>query len=164
MHKRALPRSRKTPDQSSIPHFKGRFRLRLVGSREAGLILLCLASLIGFNLVFAIRNSSCSWLLPGSLPFTVLLGTAVYYFSDLLWRLQVRLSTAVGRINATFMSFFIILLTMVILYFFLLILPMGFLLASFTDGSLVLDYRRWILDLAAVQSLALWACSVARQS
>jgi hypothetical protein len=132
-------------------------------SKQLGLVFLCLASVLGFNLVFAIRNSGLFWLVPGSLPFTALLGAGLYFFSDLLWRLQVRVADAVGRIHAAFLSFFLILLTVIILHFLLLALPMGFLLKTFAVGSLALDYRRWSLDLAAIQSLVFWTWAIYRR-
>lgn len=163
MHRRALPRSRKTPTQSGTPSFVGPFSLRLIKSRQLGLVLLCLASVLVFNLVFAIWNSRIFWLVPVSLPFTALLGATLYFFSDYLWRLQVRVVAVAGRIQAAFLLFFLVLLTILILYFLLLAWPMGFLLKTFDEGSLVLEYRRWSLDLAAVQSMIIWAWSVCRR-
>jgi len=164
MHRRALPRSRKNPDQSDISSYGERFcRLNLKGSKQLGLVTLCLASVLGFNLVFAIWNPGLFWLVPGSLPFTAILGAVLYFFSDLLCRLQARMAGGIGRVQAAFLSFFLILLAVVIVYYLFLALPMGFLLKTFADGSLALDYRRWSLDLAALQSLVFWAWAVCRR-
>jgi hypothetical protein len=163
MHRRVLPKSRKSPNQAEIAHWGEKLQRSLRDSKQMGLVLLCLASIIGLNLVFSIGNPGLFWLLPASLPFTALLGAGLYSLSDLLWRLQVRTADTTGRIYAAFLLFFLFLLILVILYFILLVWPVGFLLKNFADGSLALDYQRWGLDLAVVQSLVFWIWSVSRK-
>ncbi len=164
MHRRALQRSRKTPGESEIRRYGEQFRQSLMGSKQLGLVLLCLASVLGFNLVFSIRNSGLFWLVPGSLPFTAFLGAGLYFIPDSLWRLQIRIEAALGRIHAAFLMFFLFFLAVVSLHFLLLAVPMGFLLKTFDSANLALDYRRWSLDLAAVQALVFWVWAVCRRA
>jgi cellulose synthase/poly-beta-1,6-N-acetylglucosamine synthase-like glycosyltransferase len=163
MHRRVLPKSRKSPNQAEIERWGEKLQRSLRDSKQMVLVLLCLASILGLNLIFSIWNPGLFWLLPASLPFTAILGAGLYSLSDLLWRLQVRMTDTIGRIYAVFLLFFLFLLTMVILYFLLLVWPVGFLLKNFADGSLALDYQRWSLDLAVVQSLVFWTWSVSRK-
>jgi cellulose synthase/poly-beta-1,6-N-acetylglucosamine synthase-like glycosyltransferase len=163
MHRRVLPKSRKSPNQAEIARWGEKLQRSLRDSKQTGLVLLCLASILGLNLVFSIWNPGLFWLLPASLPFTALLSAGLYAFSGLLWRLQVRMTDTIGRIYAAFLLFFLFLLTVVILYFLLLVWPVGFLLKNFADGSLALDYQRWSLDLAVVQSLVFWTWAVSRK-
>jgi len=98
------------------------------------------------------------------MPFTVLLGGALYLFYDLLRSLQLRVTAAIGHIQAAFLMFFLFFLTLVALYFLLLAWPVGYLLETFADKEMAMDYRRWSLDLAAVQALISWAWAAFRRS
>ena len=163
MHRRALPRNRKSPGTfANHPHGEA-FRQSLLRSEQLPLVLLGLILVLGFNLFFALRNTGLFWLVPGSLPFTVLLGVGLSFTSSSLSRLQVRMAGAIGRVNAAFLLFFLFILSMVILYFLLLVMPMGYFLKTFANGSLATDYQRLVLDLAALQSLLFWGWAVSRR-
>ncbi|NTV14590.1 MAG: hypothetical protein HGA96_11785 [Desulfobulbaceae bacterium] len=162
MHKRALKEERQwrlsalgSPRNAAQP-FK-------FGEGLGGMILLYLAIVAGVSLLFVLINHSASWLVPAALPSAFILGALLYYMlglADRLWDWSVSRS---GHLHAAFLLFFLFLPCFVVLFYLVLAYPLGLALSMYAPPGLADDYRRWILDVAAISALGAWGRFVFRK-
>ncbi len=164
MHKRALPRSRKSLGGGVAGNYLGQLPLKRRSGPSLFWMFSGVLAILALNLVFVFRHHGMYWLLPVGVPSLVLLGGVILFYSRLLMHLQRTLAVAAGRLNTAFLLFFLCLVGFVILYFTLLAWPMGKIIVAWAQDSQAVEYRRWSLDLAALHSLLFWVWVTFRTS
>lgn len=121
-----------------------------------GRILLYVAIVTGVSVVFVVINHAALWLVPAALPSALILGVFLHFVlgsGERIWDWSVARS---GRVHAIFLLFFLYLPVFVALYYVILAYPLGLALSRYASPVLADDYRRWILDIAAVVSMGSW--------
>lgn len=162
MHKRALKEERHWR-LSGLRGLREEVGPLGFGEGLGGMILLCLAIVVGVSVVFVVINHAALWLVPATLPSALLLGTALHFMgaiADRLWDWSVNRS---GLWHAAFLLFFLYLPGFVGLFFLLLAYPLGLALTVYAHPELADGYRRWIMDVAALSALAAWGRLVFRK-
>lgn len=127
------------------------------------MVLLSLALVAGVSVAFVVIKHAALWLVPVALLPTLILGVALHFGLGLVDRLWGWLVSRAGRLHASFLLFFVYLPTFVALYFVILAYPMGLLLSRYASPELAADYRRWILDVAAVAAMIAWGRLIRRK-
>lgn len=136
--------------------------LRL-GEGLAGMILLSLVLAGAVSVAFVVIKHAALWLVPVALLPTLILGVVLHFWLGFVDRLWGRLVNRAGRLHASFILFFVCLPTFVALYFIILAYPMGLVLSRYVTPELATDYRRWILDVAAVAAMIAWGRLICRK-
>ena len=163
MHKRALKGERQWR-LSGLGALREEVGPLGLGEGLGGMVLLCLAVISGVNVVFVAINHATFWLVPAALPSALLLGLLLHFLlalADRLWDWSVNRS---GLLNAAFLLFFLCLPSFVVLFYLVLAYPLGLALTIYAPPEMAVDYRRWILDVAAVSALGAWGRLVFRKS
>lgn len=136
--------------------------LRL-GEGVTGMILLSLALVAAVSVAFVVINHAALWLVPLAMLPTLIMGVALHFglaYVDRMWEWVV---SKAGKLQAAFLLFFVYLPTFVALYFLFLAYPMGLALSQYASPELAADYRRWILDSAAVAAMIAWGRLIRRK-
>lgn len=161
MHRRALK------EDSS---WGGGFRLlredanpRRLGEGLAGMVLLCLALVVGVSVAFVVIKHAALWLVPAVLLPTLVLGVVLHFALGQVDRLWGWLVGRAGRLQAAFLLFFVYLPIFVALFFLVLAYPLGLALEHYASPEMAGDYRRWILDVAAVMAMIAWGAMIRRK-
>ena len=134
-----------------------------LGEGLAGMVLLCLALVAGVSIAFVVIKHAAIWLVPATLAPTLLLGTVLHFGLGYLAGLWVWLVARIGRLQAAFLLFFIYLPFFVALFYALLAYPIGVALARYASPELAADFRRWVLDVAAVVAIITWVRLIPRK-
>lgn len=162
MHKRALKEERQWR-LSGLGALREDVGPLGFGEGLGGMVLLYLAIIAGVSVVFVVINHAAFWLVPAALPSALLLGLLLHFMlalADRLWDWSVSRS---GILHAAFLLFFLYLPSFVVLFYLILAYPLGLALSIYAPPELAVDYRRWILDVAAVSALGAWVRLVMRK-
>jgi hypothetical protein len=119
-----------------------------------GVICVFLVSVL--SLIFFFRSDVKFWLVVSAAPLSFVPGVLLFVFERYLQKLQNRLETSAGRVQAGFLILFAFLLGYIIISTLSFIYPMGFLIDLFANQMIRDQYGSWIINLAIVASLASW--------
>jgi len=134
------------------------------GEGLGGMILLYLAIIAGVSVVFVVINHVPFWLVPAALPSALLLGLLLHFMLGLADRFWDRSVSRSGHLHTAFLLFFLYLPAFVGLFYLVLAFPLGLALSRYAaPPELAVDYRRWIMDVAAVSALGAWGRLVFRK-
>ena len=127
------------------------------------MIMSSVALVTGVSLVFVMSNHAALWLVPVAMLLALVLGVLLYLLlgcGDRLWNWSVGRS---GRLHAAFLLFFMYIPIFVGLCLVILAYPLGLVISSYASPGLAADYRRWVLDVAAVSAMIAWGRLIFRK-
>lgn len=163
MHKRALKEERQWRLSGLVALRRDDLIPPGFGEGLGGMVLLCLAIIVGVSVMFVVIKHAAFWLIPAALPSALLLGFLLHFLLGIADRYWDRLVSRSGNLHTAFLLFFLYLPVFVVLFYFILAYPLGMVLTSHALPELADDYRRWILDMAAVSALVAWGRLVFRK-
>ncbi len=155
MHKRALKEDRRWR-LSGFRALREEVGPLGVGEGLGGMVLLYLAIIAGVSVVFVVINQAAFWLVPAALPSALVLGLLLHFMRALVARLWDWSLRRYGHLHAAFLFFFLYLPGFVLLFYLVLAYPLGLAISIYAPPELAADYRRWVLDVAAVSALGAW--------
>ena len=157
MHPRAIKKDKSSrkrkPDSRRRLQFPG-FRLRS-GPSVAVFSSVLVVGIMSF--VFGKFYEIKFWISLCSLPVAVLPGISVYYFDRFMIDRYRKFTERHGRLQASFMSFFLCLLGGIFLFSISLALPMGLVFGWFGTPELAQHYGRWAVNLGIGGALLCWS-------